>query len=64
MIGSGAAPFKDGRGFYARARSVMGRHGSALPSLAECNRMLADRKGGSEMKTLMEMTFQEHFNEI
>ena len=52
------------RGFHARARSVMGRHGLSLPSLAECERMLADRKGGSEMTMLMEATFQKHFDEI
>ena len=52
------------RGFHARARSVMGRHGLALPSLAECERMLADRKGGTKMTALMEATFQKHFDEI
>ena len=52
------------RGFHARARSVMGRHGLTLPSLAECERMLADRKGGTEMTALMEATFQKYFDEI
>ena len=52
------------RGFHARARGVMGRHGLALPSLAECERMLAERQGGSEMTTLMEATFQKRFDEI
>ena len=52
------------RGFHARARHVMGRHGLELPSLAEFERMLADRKGGTKMTTLMEATFQKHFDEI
>ena len=52
------------RGFHARARSVMRRHGLELPSLAECERMLADRKGGTKMTALMEATFQKYFDEI
>ena len=52
------------RGFHARARHVMGRHGLELPSLAEFERMLTDRKGGTKMTTLMEATFQKHFDEI
>ena len=53
------------RGFHARARGVMERHGLALPSLAECERMLAERQeGGNEMTALLEATFQKHFDEI
>ena len=53
------------RGFHARAEHLLRWRGLALPSLADYERMLAQKKGAREMTTLMEARLQEwHDNAI